>query len=45
LFADKKTTDVTTQLESLGAKHPESTPILEFWAALYNELNRESQYF
>jgi diguanylate cyclase (GGDEF)-like protein len=45
LFADKKTTDFTTQLESLGAKHPESTPILEFWAALYNELNRESQYF
>src|SRR6266852_5296794 len=32
-------------LESLGAKHPESIPILEFWAGLYNELNRESQYF
>jgi len=45
LFADKKSTDFITQLESLGAKHPESTPILEFWAALYNEMNRESQYF
>jgi diguanylate cyclase (GGDEF)-like protein len=45
LFADKKVVEFTTQLESLGAKHPESTPILEFWAALYNELNRESQYF
>ncbi|HET7105242.1 MAG TPA: diguanylate cyclase [Candidatus Acidoferrum sp.] len=45
MFADKKTTAFTAQLEGLGAKHPESTPILEFWAALYNELNRESQYF
>ena len=32
-------------MEELGAKHPESLPILEFWAAVYNELNRESQYF
>jgi len=45
LFADKKVVEFTTQLESLGAKHPESIPILEFWAGLYNELNRESQYF
>ncbi|HXH67527.1 MAG TPA: diguanylate cyclase [Candidatus Limnocylindrales bacterium] len=45
LFADRKTAEFTTQLESLGAKHPESIPILEYWAALYNELNRESQYF
>src|SRR5258707_12263256 len=45
LFADKKIVEFTTQLESLGAKHPESIPVLEFWAALYNELNRESQYF
>src|ERR1700730_4282100 len=45
LFADKKVVEFTTQLESLGANHPETTPILEFWAALYNELNRESQYF
>jgi diguanylate cyclase (GGDEF)-like protein len=45
MFADKKTAEFTSQVESLGAKHPESLPILEFWAALYNELNRESQYF
>src|SRR5580700_4595824 len=45
LFADHTVVEFTTQLESLGARHPESTPILEFWAALYNELNRESQYF
>jgi diguanylate cyclase (GGDEF)-like protein len=45
MFADKKQSDFTTQVEELAAKHPESLPILEFWAALYNELNRESQYF
>jgi diguanylate cyclase (GGDEF)-like protein len=45
LSADKKLTDFTTQLEALGAKHPESIPVLEFWAAHYSELNRESQYF
>jgi diguanylate cyclase (GGDEF)-like protein len=45
MFADKKHETFTTQLEELGAKHPESVPLLEFWAALYNELNRESQYF
>jgi len=45
LFADKKIVEFTTQLESLGDKHPESIPILEFWASYYNELNRESQYF
>jgi diguanylate cyclase (GGDEF)-like protein len=45
MFADKKQVDFTTQVEELGAKHPESLPILEFWAALYSELNRESQYF
>jgi diguanylate cyclase (GGDEF)-like protein len=45
MFADKKYDDFTTQVEELGAKHPESMPLLEFWAALYSELNRESQYF
>ncbi len=45
MFADKKQNEFTTQVEELGVKHPESVPILEFWAGLYNELNRESQYF
>ena len=45
MFADKKQNEFTTQMEELAAKRPESLPILEFWAALYNELNRESQYF
>jgi diguanylate cyclase (GGDEF)-like protein len=45
MFADKKQAEFVSQVEELGAKHPESLPLLEFWAALYNELNRESQYF
>ena len=45
MFADKKQNEFVAQMQEIGAKHPESVPILEFWAALYNELNRESQYF
>jgi diguanylate cyclase (GGDEF)-like protein len=45
MFADKRQNDFATQMDSLGSKHSTSEPILEFWAALYNELNRESQYF
>jgi diguanylate cyclase (GGDEF)-like protein len=45
MFADKRQNDFATQMDSVGAKHPASLPVLEFWAALYNELNRESKYF
>ena len=45
MFADKKQNDFATQMDGVGGKHPDSQPILEFWAALHNELNRETQYF
>jgi diguanylate cyclase (GGDEF)-like protein len=45
MFADKKQNEFATLMDGVGAKHPRSQVILEFWAALYNELNRESQYF
>ena len=45
MFADKRQSDFAAQLDGLGAKHPNSQAILEFWAALYNELNRETHYF
>jgi diguanylate cyclase (GGDEF)-like protein len=45
MFADKKQNEFMAQLQEIGSKHPESIPILEFSASLYNELNRESQYF
>ncbi|MGB2590396.1 MAG: diguanylate cyclase [Candidatus Acidiferrum sp.] len=45
MFADKRQNDFATQLDAVAAKHPHSQPMLEFWAAVYNELNRETQYF
>ena len=45
MFADKRQNQFAAQMDSIGAKHADSQPVLEFWAALHNELNRESQYF
>ncbi len=45
MFADKKQNEFAVQMDGIGAKHTDSLPIIEFWAQLYNELNRESQYF
>ncbi len=45
MFSEKRQNEFTAQLDALGGKHPQSQVILEFWAGLYSELNRESQYF
>ena len=45
MFADKKQNDFATLMDGVGAKYPHSQSILEFWASVHNELNRESQYF
>jgi two-component system cell cycle response regulator len=45
MFADKRQNDFATQLDAVAAKHPHSQAMMEFWATVYNELNRESQYF
>ncbi len=45
MFADKKQNEFAVQMDGIGSKHPDSLSILDFWAQLYNELNRESQYF
>ncbi len=45
MFGEKRQNEFTAQLDALGGKHPQSQVILEFWAGLYSELNRESQYF
>jgi diguanylate cyclase (GGDEF)-like protein len=45
MFADKRQNDFATQLDAIAAKHPHSQGMMEFWAAVYNELNRETQYF
>jgi diguanylate cyclase (GGDEF)-like protein len=45
MFADKRQNDFATQLDAVAGKHPHSQAMMEFWATVYNELNRESQYF
>jgi len=45
MFADKRQNDFATLMDSVGAKYPHSQAVLEFWASIHIELNRESQYF
>jgi len=45
MFADKRQNEFAAQLDDVAGRHPASSEVLEFWAALYNELNRESKYF
>jgi diguanylate cyclase (GGDEF)-like protein len=45
MFADKRQNEFATLMDGVAARNPNSQQILEFWAVLYNELNRESQYF
>src|SRR3989449_10158889 len=45
MFADKRQNDFVTLMDGVGAKHPHPQTILDFWASIHNELNRESQYF
>jgi diguanylate cyclase (GGDEF)-like protein len=45
MFADKRQNDFATQLDAIASKHPHSQGMMEFWASVYNELNRETQYF
>ena len=45
MYADKRQDDFLAQLESVEGKHGNSQAILEFCAAFYNEMNRETQYF
>ena len=45
MFADKRQNEFAAQLDDVAGRHPDSSELLEYWAALYNELNRESKYF
>src|SRR5207302_281804 len=45
MFADKRQNDFAALMDGVGAKYPHSLAILELWASIHNELNRESQYF
>jgi diguanylate cyclase (GGDEF)-like protein len=45
MFAEKKQNEFAMQMDLTGERNAQSQAVLEFWAALYNELNRESKYF
>src|SRR5712664_113918 len=45
MFADKRQSEFAALTEALATKHLQSQAVLEFSASIYNELNRESQYF
>jgi diguanylate cyclase (GGDEF)-like protein len=45
MFADKRQSDFSAQIDLASEKYPQSQAILEFGAVLYNELNQESKYF
>jgi diguanylate cyclase (GGDEF)-like protein len=45
MFADKRQNEFAAQLDDVAGRHLESSELLELWAAVYNELNRESKYF
>ncbi len=45
MFADKRQSEFAALTEALATKHLHSQTVLEFSASIYNELNRESQYF
>jgi len=45
MFAGKRQNDFVALMDGIGSKYPHSQTILEFWASIHSELNRESQYF
>jgi len=45
MFAQKRQNEFAAQVDDVAGRHPDSVDLLEFWAVLYNELNRESKYF
>jgi diguanylate cyclase (GGDEF)-like protein len=45
MFAAKHQNEFAASLDAVASKHLQSQAILEFWTAIYSELNRESQYF
>lgn len=44
-FADRRQNEFGARVDALAAQNQEARPVIEFWAAVYNELNRESKYF
>src|SRR5262249_27612029 len=45
MFAEKRQNEFAAQVDDVAGRHAGSAELLEFWANVYNELNRESKYF
>ena len=45
MLAEKRQNEFAAQVDDVAGRHVGSAELLEFWATLYNELNRESKYF
>jgi diguanylate cyclase (GGDEF)-like protein len=45
MFPMRRESKFATQVDRLAAQHPASLPLAEFWAGLYEVLNREAKYF
>lgn len=45
MFAARSETAFASRLDQMVAQHPKSLPLVEFWAKLYDQLNREVKYF
>lgn len=45
MFAARLDTSFASQLDSLAEAHPKSVALIQFWAGLYEQLNREVKYF
>ncbi|HYA98527.1 MAG TPA: diguanylate cyclase [Methylomirabilota bacterium] len=45
LLAARRANDLAAQVDRVAERHANSVALMEFWASLYNELNRETRYF
>lgn len=45
MFAARAETAFASRLDQIVESHPKSLPLVEFWAKLYDQLNREVKYF
>lgn len=45
MFAARSETAFASRLDQIVTQHPKSLPLVEFWAKLYDQLNREVKYF
>ena len=45
MFGVRAETAFASQIDEIVRSHPKSLPLIEFWARLYDQLNREVKYF